>query len=204
MPVVPPRSCHIVEALTLALAFALAHTQSPLFYSNQNQYLLHGLATGGHGHLSHDWLANTRDPTPVFSALVAAGYRNLGLWTIQAAHFLILIGYFLSVRWLVGALPGLPDTRTFRLVLRGPLHGGSCRDPARRVGGARRCRLPVVPPVRRGEPVHPRPGVAARGVRNATRDRPGRVRQWATRSWPARWRDWHVRSTSPIYSRPRS
>ena len=115
MPVVAPRSCHFVEALTLALAFALAHTQSPLFYSNQNQYLLHGLAIGGHGHLSHDWLANTRDPTPVFSALIAAGYRNLGLWTIQAAYFLILVGYFLSIRWLVGALPGLPDSRTFRL-----------------------------------------------------------------------------------------
>ncbi len=113
MPVV--RSAHPLEAILLALAFAIAYTQAPLFYSNQNQYLLHGLALGGHGHLAHDWLAKTKDPTPVFTALVAAGYRYLGLWTIQAAYFLVLAGYFLGVRWLVSSLPGLPDTRAFRL-----------------------------------------------------------------------------------------
>src|SRR6478752_583413 len=95
-----PRTPYL-EAILLAVAFAVAHTQSPLYYSNQNQYFLHGLAAGGHGHLSHDWLANTTDPTPVFSALVAAGYRYLGEWVFQAAFFLLLVGYFLSVRWLV-------------------------------------------------------------------------------------------------------
>jgi len=115
MPIVAPRSGFIVEALLLAVAFALAHTQSPLFYSNQNQYLLHGLAAGGYGHLQHDWLANTRDPTPVFSALVAIGSRHLGLWTIQAAYFLVLMGYYLSARWLVAAIPRLPATISFRL-----------------------------------------------------------------------------------------
>jgi hypothetical protein len=103
------------EAVLLAAAFAVAHTQAPLYYSNQNQYLLHGLAAGGLGHLSADWLANTRDPTPLFSGLVAAGYRALGEWSFQAAYFLLLTGYFLSARWLVGALPGVPDTRAFRL-----------------------------------------------------------------------------------------
>jgi len=104
-----------LEAVLLAAAFALAHTQSPLYYSNQNQYLLHGLAAGGLGHLNEDWLANTRDPTPVFSGLVAVGYRTLGEWSFQAAFFLLLMGYFLCVRWLVRALPGTPDTCTFRL-----------------------------------------------------------------------------------------
>lgn len=113
MPAV--RSAHPLEAILLAVAFAIAYTQAPLFYSNQSQYLLHGLAAGGHGHLAHDWLANTKDPTPVFTALVAAGYRHLGLWTIQAAYFLVLIVYFLGIRWLVSSLPGLPDTRSFRL-----------------------------------------------------------------------------------------
>src|SRR5437867_3502248 len=93
--------------LTLACGFALAHTQSPLFFSNQNQYLLHGLADAGYGHLSHDWLANTKDPTPLFSAGVAAGYRLGGLWTIQAAFFLLLMGYFVAAWWLVSALPGV-------------------------------------------------------------------------------------------------
>ncbi|HSQ54458.1 MAG TPA: DUF6798 domain-containing protein, partial [Gemmata sp.] len=97
-------------------AFAAAHTQSPLYYSNQNQYLLHGLAEGGLGHLSHDWLAKTTDPTPVFSAMVAAMYRSLGDWSFQAAYFLMLMLYFLSMRFLVNALPGVPDTRTFRMI----------------------------------------------------------------------------------------
>ena len=39
------------------ILFALAYTQAPLYYSNQNQYLLHGLATAGYGHLDGDWLA---------------------------------------------------------------------------------------------------------------------------------------------------
>lgn len=109
------RPSRVLEALLTALAFALAYTQAPLFFSNQNQYLLHGLAQAGLGHLSDDWLAQTRDPTPVFSALVEAGYRNLGAFSLQVAYFLLLMAYFLSVRLLVSALPGAPDTRAFRL-----------------------------------------------------------------------------------------
>ena len=41
----------------------------------------------GSAHLSDDWLANTADPTPVFSAFVAAGYRALGEWPFQAVFF---------------------------------------------------------------------------------------------------------------------
>ena len=52
-----PRMCLV---LLMAAGFALAHTQSPLFFSNQNQYLLHGLADAGYGHLSHDWLASSQ------------------------------------------------------------------------------------------------------------------------------------------------
>lgn len=109
------RLSRFVEAILLAAAFALAYTQSPLYFSNQNQYFLHGLAQGGLGHLNHDWLAQTRDPTPLFSALVSAGYRKLGEFSFQVAYFLLLMWYFLSVRWLIGALPRIPDTRTFRI-----------------------------------------------------------------------------------------
>ena len=66
-----------LEATVLAAVFAVAYTQSPLYFSNQNQYFVQGLADGGHGHLAADWLANTRDPTPVFSALVTVAYRTL-------------------------------------------------------------------------------------------------------------------------------
>ncbi len=52
------------------VAFCLAYTQSPLYTSNQNQYFLHGMAKAGVGLLDQDWLANTEDPTPLFSFLV--------------------------------------------------------------------------------------------------------------------------------------
>jgi hypothetical protein len=104
-----------LEPLLLAAAFALAHTQSPLYYSNQNQYLLHGLALANYGHLRGDWLANTRDPTPAFSWLVAATYSVCGAWGFQVEYFALVMAYFLSFRSLVHALPGIPDTRSFRL-----------------------------------------------------------------------------------------
>lgn len=105
---------HALEAVLLAVAFAVAHTQSPLYYSNQNQYLLHGAALAGHGHLGRDWLANTRDPTALFSLLVAAAFR-VNVWLLQPAYFLLLMGYFLAARRFVAAVPGFPDTRAARL-----------------------------------------------------------------------------------------
>src|SRR5436190_21036145 len=113
-PSAPPRTRHVLEALLLAVAFALAHTQSPLYFSNQNQYLLHGAALTHHGHLAHDWLAATRDPTPLFSLLVAGAY-SVHEWVLQPAYFAMLIGYFLAARWLVAAVPGFPDTRAARV-----------------------------------------------------------------------------------------
>ncbi len=115
-PATPAREFRTLEAILLAIAFAVAHTQSPLYFSNQNQYFLHGLADGGLGHLKRDWLATTTDPTPVFSAMVSAGYRYLGEWSFQAVYFLMLMAYFLGIRSLIAALPGVPDTRSFRLL----------------------------------------------------------------------------------------
>ncbi len=59
-------------------ALGLAYGQSPLYTSNQNQYFLHGLAHAGVGSLSADWLANTRDPTPLFSGLVRLMALSVG------------------------------------------------------------------------------------------------------------------------------
>lgn len=93
----------------LAVLFAVAHTQSPVPYSNQNQYLLHGLAAGTDSPLKDDWLVNTADPVPAFTAFVAFSYRHLGgEWPIQAVFFLALVGYFLAAWWLVRALPFAP------------------------------------------------------------------------------------------------
>jgi hypothetical protein len=95
-------------ALTWAILFALAHGQSPAFYSNQHQYLLHGLADAGVGHLNEDWLANTQDPTPVFTALVAVTYKVVGPWGLHAIYFVLLGVYFEGTRRMVEALPGFP------------------------------------------------------------------------------------------------
>jgi len=92
----------------LAAGFALAHTQSPLFFSNQNQYLLHGLAQAGYGHLDHDWLANTKDPTPAFSFLVKWLYKLGGLVAIQAAYFVLLMYYFAMMWRLVKSFSSPP------------------------------------------------------------------------------------------------
>lgn len=85
----------ITEWLALATLFALALTSSPDFFSNQHQYLLHGLAAGGRGHLGDDWLANTADPTPLFSLAVGLLYRTLGLWPLWVA-FALLAGTYLD------------------------------------------------------------------------------------------------------------
>jgi hypothetical protein len=75
--------------------FSLAYSQAPLYTSNQNQYFLHGLAKAGLGYLKADWLANTLDPTPVFSSIVYASYRLLDWPPIFYIYFGILAGVYL-------------------------------------------------------------------------------------------------------------
>ena len=120
------RAPRAVLLLVLAGGFALAHTQSPLFFSNQNQYLLHGLADAGYGHLSHDWLASTHDPTPAFSVLVAGLDKLGGLFAIQVAFFVLLMLYFISMWKLVEALG------TQRLLVFTAMFIAAHADPVRR------------------------------------------------------------------------
>ncbi len=61
----------------LGIIFAISYTQSPLYTSNQNSYLLHGLANAGLGDLSQDWMVMTKDPFPVFSFLIELTYTYL-------------------------------------------------------------------------------------------------------------------------------
>jgi len=75
--------------------FSIAYTQSPLYTSNQNQYFLHGLARAGFGTLNEDWLANTLDPTPVFSALVALVYRLFRQPAVFYLIYSLLMGVYL-------------------------------------------------------------------------------------------------------------
>src|SRR4051812_6820563 len=73
----------VVPALLWAAAFGAAYGPAPLYYSNQNQYFLHGLAAAGRGDLARDWLVTTRDPTPLFSAAVTWTYSHAGEWVKQ-------------------------------------------------------------------------------------------------------------------------
>jgi Domain of unknown function (DUF6798) len=102
--------------LAWSVVFALAHTQAPLYYSNQNQYFLHGLADAGYGHLSEDWLANTRDPTPVFSALVAITHRHIGEWPSYVIYAVLLVVYFISLVRLCDVLPARPTSAAARFI----------------------------------------------------------------------------------------
>jgi hypothetical protein len=102
----------------LALVFAAAYTQPPHFYSNQHQYLLHGLAKAGYGNLADDWLANTTDPTPFFTAGIALGY-GAGGWTFQLVQFVAIAVYFLSVWKLVDAVGLMPRTLGGKLLFAG-------------------------------------------------------------------------------------
>lgn len=87
--------------LLYGLAFAAAHTQAPLYFSNQNQYFLHGLAAAGHGDLAGDWLANTRDPTPIFSAFVALVARQTSPELFRVVYFCWLALYAVVIVRLV-------------------------------------------------------------------------------------------------------
>ena len=121
----PPRRARRLATTVGAFAawttlFALSYTQAPPYYSNQNQYLLHGLAAVGDGNLADDWLANTLSPTPVFDALVTLTARHLGeglfpvyYALLQGVYFVSLLGIATHVagdrltprtRWLVAAL----------------------------------------------------------------------------------------------------
>src|SRR5437868_14239367 len=107
----------VVPALVWAALFAAAYGQAPLYYSNQNQYFLHGLAAAGRGDLAHDWLANTIDPTPAFSAAVGRAYSQVGEWSFYAAYAVLQGIYFLSLVALIDATLGLPRSRPARFAL---------------------------------------------------------------------------------------
>jgi hypothetical protein len=98
-----------------SLLFALAYTQPRLYYSNQNQYFLHGLAQGGRGFLKDDWLANTADPTPLFSTVVALTHRYLHESSFYLYYILILGIYFHALLGVFEHLSGGRTTARTRL-----------------------------------------------------------------------------------------
>lgn len=125
----PLANSHGLAVLVTALLFGLSYTQAPLYYSNQNQYFLHGVAHGGMGFLADDWLAGTADPTPLFSFVVALTYRYFDEALFYVYYLAILGVYCASLLRLFDLLhPGrsLPVRLAFALALV-LLHSGLLR-----------------------------------------------------------------------------
>src|SRR5262245_39248527 len=96
--------------------FAAAYTQAPLYYSNQNQYFLHGLAQSVQRTRYEDWLANTVDPTPVFSTLVAVTATFLHPWAFHVYYALLMGVYAASALLLFVSVVGDDTARRRWLV----------------------------------------------------------------------------------------
>jgi len=82
------------------ILFCMAYSQAPLYYSNQNQYFLHGFTKAKLGYLEKDWLGNTTDPTPLFSGLICLSITWLNE-NIFYLYFAMLQGVFLSCAWII-------------------------------------------------------------------------------------------------------
>jgi len=107
----------IAGFILLSVLFAMAYSQSPLYTSNQNQYLLHGLAAAGVGHLDQDWLAGTLDPTPLFSKLVELTIRITHLDSLFYLFYALLMGvYVVSMAGIADLLFNLRSSRTKSLI----------------------------------------------------------------------------------------
>jgi hypothetical protein len=105
----------LVSVFLWTAIFTLAYAQSPLYTSNQNQYFLHGLAKAGYGFLNRDWLANTLDPTPVFSALIYLTARIFPWEPVYYFQFALLAGiYFFSLFGILSHVFPLKEGRTRR------------------------------------------------------------------------------------------
>jgi hypothetical protein len=104
----------ILEFITWGILLGLAYGQAPLYTSNQNQYFLHGLAQAGRGLLAEDWLANTADPTPVFTWLVAFTARYLPQAAFYIYYFLLFSVYVYSLRRIADRLFGIDRSRAAR------------------------------------------------------------------------------------------
>lgn len=110
-------STNLVFVILWSLLFTMAYAQAPLYTSNQNQYFLHGLARAGYGYLQEDWLANTIDPTPVFSEIVYWSYQLFSWPPIFYLYFGILAGIYLySLLGIADQLFGVGNPKTMRWV----------------------------------------------------------------------------------------
>ena len=121
----PSWSKGVLAFLFWSFVFGVSYTQAPLYYSNQNQYFLHGLAAAGLGDLHQDWLANTKDPTPVFSWIVEF---PMFAWVEEEKTWAAMHHPFTAPRPQDAALlktePGKCRAQAYDLVINGSEAGG--------------------------------------------------------------------------------
>lgn len=87
----------ILAGIAVGIAFEVVHGQAPLYTGNQHTYLLHGLAQAGVGLLAFDPQAQTTDPAPISSLLVAAAAGLDAEWLMLVFHALLLGAYGLAL-----------------------------------------------------------------------------------------------------------
>ena len=87
----------VAAVVALAIAFEITYGQAPLYTGNQHTYVLHGLAQAGIGLLEHDWQANTLDPAPITSLLVALAASIDGEWLVLLFHALLIGAYGIAL-----------------------------------------------------------------------------------------------------------
>jgi hypothetical protein len=121
-----------------SVLFSAAYCQAPLYYSNQNQYFLHGLAEAGEGLLRDDWLAQTLDPTPLFSGLVAVTARHAHPWLFHLYHALLQGIYAAALLGVFAYVVG-PEVATRRwpifVLIIFAIHSGAARWASYRLFG---------------------------------------------------------------------
>jgi len=97
--------------LLFSVLMAITYTQSPLFTSNQNQYFLHGMAAVEMGSLPLDWIANTAEPTPVFTWIVQFTYLIFKTQVFFYVYYAFLMGlYLFSLYHIANQLFGLSES----------------------------------------------------------------------------------------------
>ncbi len=106
----------VLGLLAIAAAFALVYGQAPLYSGDQHASLLHGLARAGVGLLELDWQAQTTDPAPVASLLVAAAVSLDAEWLMLLLHALLIGAYGLALLGIGTTMFGIRSTVP-RLVL---------------------------------------------------------------------------------------
>ena len=83
-----------LKIFALGIILGISYVQEPLYTSNQNTKFLQGMAQAEYGYLNQDWLANTLDPLPIFTALVQFTHADL-FPEMFYIYYWILLGIYI-------------------------------------------------------------------------------------------------------------